>query len=302
MEAFMTDGSDLHAALVGSAQGYREQAPVFRIEQPDQEKSKALARSLLNLFWNQFGDCRIVLQPVGGVIARMVLPNAGRLDIFHPSGAIAAIMQPSPTRKPMAPDESKVDRKSLAQLARQMAEKIAASVAGPNEELRGETLWELKGQGVTLRGEKSRLALFEVVGGFRRYLDGLPVLGRASIHVGIGENSQVVRWGVDWRAARSKPFAQTAVIPPEDGAKRVLEDLWWRRPERPCTSKDFEVKRFALGYVSFSRRREQFVMQPAWVAVLAPRGGMSMGHVVAVPAAPQAFEPMGRAVGIAPGA
>ena len=294
----MTDGKDLHAALVKSALGYREQVPVFRIEQPDLQKSEAFARSLLNLVWNQFGDCRIVLQPVRGVIARVALPNSGRLDVFHPSGAIAAIMQPSPTRKPMASDETKVDRKPLTHLAKQAAEKIAASVIGPNEELRGETLWELKGQGVTLRGEKSRIALFEVVGGFRRYLHGLPVLGRASIHVGIGENSQLVRWGIDWRAVQKAPFAQAKVISPEEGAQRVLDDLWGRRPERPFTSKDFELKRFMLGYVSLSRRRQQFVMQPAWVAVLAPRAGMSMGHVVAVPAAPQAFEPIGGAAGL----
>jgi hypothetical protein len=85
------------------------------------------------------------------------------------------------------------------------------------------------------------------------------------------------------------------IISPEEGAKRILDELFWRRPERPFTLADFEVKAFTLGYMSFSRRRVQFVMQPVWLAVLAPRAPMSMGTVVAVAAAPQAFEPMNHA-------
>ena len=114
------------------------------------------------------------------------------------------------------------------------------------------------------------------------------------MHVGVGGDSQVTRWGIDWRRVRPAPFAQTEVVTPEEGAKRVLNDLSWRRPERPFTLKDLEPKSFTLGYLSLSRRREQFVMQPVWLAVLAPSGGTTMGHVVAVPAAPQAFEPIDR--------
>ncbi len=290
---------DLLAALVNKAAGHRGRVPVFQIIQPSLEDSVSDARVMAKAIWPQFGDCMPMPENMGS-LARMRLPDEGHLNIFPASGAIAAMMRTRVARKPLATDERSADHKALTDLADQVARTIAKRHAGPDDELRFESKWEMKGQGVTLRGEKSPIALFEVLGAFRRYLHGLPVLGRASVHVSVGGDSQVTRWGIDWRRVRVESFAQAKVVTPEEGAKRVLDDLWWRRPERAFTMEDFEPKSFMLGYLSLSRRREQYVMQPAWVAVLAPRGPMGMGHVVAVPAAPQAFEPIDRQAKILP--
>ncbi|MCW2655402.1 MAG: hypothetical protein JWR32_6378 [Mycobacterium sp.] len=286
------DNNDLVSALVNRAEGFQDRAPVFHIEQPSVEDSIARARSAARFVWNQFGDCSLRPDPVSTDLSRMQLPNEGRVDVFHSSGAIAAYMHPPTSRQPLTPNERLADRKALSALTERVAESIAKTHVTSDEQLRFESLWELKGHGVTLKGEKSPVALFEVLGAFRRYLHGLPVLGRASIHVALGGASLVTRWGIDWRQVRTKPFAETAIISPEEGAKRVLDDLFWRRPERPFTLADFEVDAFNLGYLSFSRRRVQFVMQPTWLAVLKPRPPMTMGTVVAVAAAPQAFEPL----------
>ncbi len=286
--------SDLLAALAKKAEGYRDRVPVFHIAQPSAAESVHQAQALASLVWNEFTECGLRPDNVGSFQSRIVLPNSGRVDVFHPSGAIAASMRNPVSRKPIAVDERRADRKALTGVTERIAATIAKGQIGPDDQLRFESLWQKKGQGTTLKGEKSPVALFEVLGAFRRYLHGLPVLGRASIHVGLGGGSQVTQWGIDWRRVRPEPFAQAAVISPEEGAKRMLDDLFWRRPERPFTLEDFEVKGFTLGYLSLSRRRQQFVMQPAWVAVLAPRSRMGMGHVVAVPAAPRAFEPIDR--------
>jgi hypothetical protein len=286
--------NDLLRTLVKQAKGYVGQVPVFRIEQPSAEDSVKQACALATRVWPQFGDCKFRPEHLGDVVTLIRLPDDGHVRIFHPSGAITGLMRPKAARKLLAPDERKANRKPLVDLARRMATAISKLHAGPDDELRFESRWEMKGQGVTIKGKKGPVSLFEVLGAFRRYLHGLPVLGRASVHVGVGGDSQVTRWGIDWRRVWPAPFAQTEVVPPEEGAKRVLNDLWWRRPERPFTLKDFEPKSFTLGYLSLSRRRAQFVMQPVWLAVLAPSGVASMGHVIAVPAAPQAFEPIDR--------
>jgi hypothetical protein len=288
--------NDLLRALVKQAKGRRGRVPVFRIEQPSAEESVKQAWALATRVWPQFGDCRFRPEHLGDLLTQILLPDDGHVRVFHPSGAIAGLMRPRAARKPLAPDERRAKRKPLADLARRMASVISKLHAGPDDELRFESQWELKGQSITLKGKKGPVSLFEVLGAFRRYLHGLPVLGRASVHVGVGGNSQITRWGIDWRRVGSKPFTQTEVITPEEGAKRVLNDLWWRRPERPFTLKDFEPRSFTLGYLSLSRRRAQFVMQPVWVAVLAPSGGTTMGHVIAVPAAPQAFESIDRSL------
>jgi hypothetical protein len=286
--------NDLLAALVKQAKGYVGGVPVFRIEQPFAEESVKQAWALATRMWPQFGDCIFRPEHLGDLFTLIRLPDDGHVRVFHPSGAIAGLMRPKGARKPLPPDGRRANRKRFADLAHQMASAISKLHAGPDDELRFESQWELKGQGVTLKGKKGPVSLFEVLGAFRRYLHGLPVLGRASVHVGVGGDSQVTRWGIDWRRVRPAPFTQTEVVTPEEGAKRVLNDLWWRRPERPFKLKDFEPKSFTLGYLSLSRRREQFVMQPVWLAVLAPRGPTTMGLVVAVPAAPRAFEPIDR--------
>lgn len=284
--------NDLVSALVDRADGVLDRAPVLHIEQPSVDDSIALAQSTARFVWNQFGECSLLPEHVGATLSRMRLPNEGRVDVFHSSGAIAAYMHPPTSRQPLTTDERHADRKALSAVAERIAETIAQPHVSADDELRFESRWELKGQGVTLKGEKSPVALFELLGAFRRYLHGLPVLGRASIHVALGGGSVVTRWGIDWRRVRTKPIAETEIISPEKGAKRVLDDLFWRRPERPFTLADFEVDAFTLGYLSLSRRRLQFVMQPAWLAVLAPRAPMTMGTIVAVPAAPQSFEPL----------
>ncbi len=285
--------SELLAELTKSAQGYRDRVPVFHVLKPSVEESVQQARSVAALIWNEFMNC--AMRPViGPAIARMQLPHEGHVDVFEASGAIAATMRSTAARKPIVGDESKADRKGLAAVAQKMAATIAERYVATDDQLRFESTWEKKGQGVTTQGEKTPVALFEVLNAFRRYLHGLPVLGAASVYVSLGAGTEVTTWGIDWRRVRSTPFAHTAVVSPDEGAQRVLNDLWWKRPERPFSSKDFEVKSFSLGYLSHSRWHEQFVMQPAWVAVLAPRGSMSMGHVVAAAAAPQAFEPIER--------
>jgi hypothetical protein len=82
--------SDLVAALIKLTQGYRDGVPMFQIEQPDPKDSIAKAQGLLNVLWPQFGDCSPFLNVSNGVLTAMRLPAEGRMDVFHPSGAIAA--------------------------------------------------------------------------------------------------------------------------------------------------------------------------------------------------------------------
>ena len=286
---------DLFEALVHKADGYRDRAPVFRTAQPDAKAMEKEARSIARFAWPWFGDCqpRLVADVANGM-AMMLVPEGGNVGLYYPSGAIAGALSTAQKKKPLVDDERKADRKAIRAHLEGIAPEIARARIAENDELRFESLWERKAQGVTLKGEKTHVTLIEVVGAFRRYLHGLPVLGRASVHIGLSGTVEVTKWGIDWRSVVAKPFAHASIVDPKEGAKRVMDDMAWRRPERPFTLEDFEPAAFQLGYMSFGRRVEQRVMQPVWVAVLKPRGGTTMGQVVAVSAAPHAYEPIGR--------
>jgi hypothetical protein len=292
--------ADLTRALAAVATGYRESAPVFHILAQKSDAMLREAQAMLAFIWPQFGDCSPFVNWGGSTVAIQRLPSDGSLKVF-PSGAIEATMFSTAARQPLTPDEHNADRKKLIADLHQIASGIAKLRMAVGEDLQFESLWEQKAQGVTVKeGARTPVALLAVVAGFRRYLHGLPVVGRASVHVGLGGGSVVNRWGIDWRLVKPEPFSETEIVGPEVGAQRVIEDLWWRRPERHFTTEDYEPKSFRLGYLAHSRHTGQFTLQPVWVAVLNPRKGNSMGHVIAVPAAPHAFEPIIRPSSVPP--
>ncbi len=171
---------DLFAALVKQAKNYRDRVPAFQIEQPSVEKSLARVAGMLSVIWPFAGDCSPFLTVNNGAMAQMRLSDDGRVDVFHPSGAIAGLMRPPAARKPIASDERKVDRKPFLDLAEKIAGDMAIQYSGPEDKLQFESKWEWKGWGVTVPqgknrgGEKTPVALFEVLSAFRRYLHGLP--------------------------------------------------------------------------------------------------------------------------------
>lgn len=280
-------------ALASRAQSYRERAPVHRVQSiPFDDQIKRASR-LAGLLWDLRGDCepRVVADESPGM-ARIQLPEDGNVNIYTPSGAIDAFITSAASRPSLADDERRADRTTIRARLREAAEKLARHFITDGEELRPERLWETKARGETMKRESSPTALLEVVGSLRRYLHGLPVIGRASVHVALAGDHKVTKWGVDWRSRDSDAIRETELVDPDEGARRVLAELRNRRPESG-ESPDLEPEEMTLGYLSMPRRYEQRVLQPAWVARFRPGSGSTMGVVIAVPAAPTAFEPVG---------
>jgi hypothetical protein len=288
----MVDRAQLQA-LASRAQSFRERAPVHRVQAVPFEGQIKRAARLTALVWDLLGECapRVVADESPGM-ARIQLPEDGNVNIYTPSGAIDAFITSAASRPPLAADERRAERPKIQVRLRQVAENLTKELITDGEELRPERLWETKARGQTMKGESSPTALLEVVGSLRRYLHGLPVLGRASVHVALGGRHEVTKWGVDWRLRDGDAIAETEVVDPDEGARRVLAELRNRRPESGQPP-DLEPEEMILGYLSMPRRYEQRVLQPAWVARFRPTGGSTMGVVVAVPAAPAAFEPIG---------
>jgi hypothetical protein len=268
---------------------------VFRLGRLPVEQQLARVPALAGLFWDLIGDCSPVFMPDPEIqsMARFVLPEDRRVNVFTPSGAIDAFIAPASMRQPIADDESRADRKAIHANLRELAERVARHFITEGEEVKPERLWETKARGLTMKRESSPVALLEVLGSLRRYVHGLPVLGRASIHVAVGAGNEVTRWGVDWRPRDGDAVAEAEVIDPDEGARRILAELRTRSAERKGRDDVSEPERMTLGYLSMPRRVEQRVLQPVWVAILPPRKATTIGMVVAVPAAPSAFEPLG---------
>jgi hypothetical protein len=291
------DTEDLLQSLANLATGYQPRAEILPLDTPPRNELIKSSIATAARIWPWFDECfiRPELVETAGV-AMFRVAEDGRLQLFEASGAVAAAIVGVENRKPLAKDEASVYPDELIKLTERTAKDLAELRLTADEELRFERLWRMRAQGVTFKGERSAVALLQATGAFRRYVQGLPVLGRASINVTLGNaNAAVTRWGIDWRRVGGKATGETDVVEPAEGARRALADLQRRRPERPVTLEDFKPRALQLGYVSLPRRQAQSLLEPAWVAILDPAGKQtSMGEVIAVPAAPDRSEPLFR--------
>jgi hypothetical protein len=291
------DTDDLLQNLANLASCYQPRAEILPLDTPPRNKLIKSSIATAARIWPWFDECFIrpeLVETAGVAMFRVV--EDGRLQVFEASGAVAAAIVGVENRKPLAKDEASVHQDELIRLTERTANDLAESRLTADEELRFERLWRMKAQGVTFNGERSAVALLQATAAFRRYVRGLPVLGRASINVTLGgANAAVTRWGIDWRRVGGKAIGETDVVEPAEGARRALADLQRRRPERPATLADFKPRALQLGYVSLPRRQAQSLLEPAWVAILDPAGKQtSMGEVIAVPAVPDRSEPLFR--------
>jgi hypothetical protein len=291
------DTEDLLQSLANLATCYQPRAEILPLDTLPRNKLIKSSIATAARIWPWFDECFIrpeLVETAGVAMFRVV--EDGRLQVFEASGAVAATIVGVENRKPLAKDEASVYQDELIRLTERTANDLAESRLTADEELRFERLWRMKAQGVTFNGERSAVALLQATAAFRRYVRGLPVLGRASINVTLGgANAAVTRWGIDWRRVGGKAIGETDVVEPAEGARRALADLQRRRPERPVTLADFKPRALQLGYVSLPRRQAQSLLEPAWVAILDPAGKQtSMGEVIAVPAVPDRSEPLFR--------
>ncbi len=282
----MTSRYRFEDALARLATGSQKEAEVLQLEPPNQESVMARASVWAGLSLPDFIKCRLNELPTASssTMASYRFSNGGVLSVYPQSGAAEASLTEAWRDGPIAPDEQKADRKGLRPYIDRMANTLAATELLPDEELRNESFWEIRGDSVTLKGVRGPTALLSVVGAYRRYVRGLPVLGRASVHVKFGAGNRLTGWGVHWRRRTGKAVASAKLVEADEAARRISTELSRVRLERPVDLDEIRVESFQLGYLSGGRLSPQRLFQPAWVAVLGPRPGTSMGKVVVVPA------------------
>ena len=236
-------------ALASRAQFYSERALVYRIQAIPLEDQVKRAALLAGLVWALRGDCapRVVADTQSPGMARIQLPEDGNVNIYMPSGAIDAFTTSAASRPPLADDESALTEPKFVRACARSQKSLTKHFMTDGEELRPERLWETKARGETMTGQSSADRLLEVVGSLRRYLHGLPVLGRASVHVALGGENEVTKWGVDWRSRDGDAFTETETVDPDEGARRVLAELRNRQPESRKPP-DLEPEQMTFGY------------------------------------------------------
>lgn len=275
----------------------RESAPVFRIREhsiPELEDRVLHCVSRLPGY-ERCPKARIDRREKRSLI---LLPDGQKATVFHGSGAFRYTAGFAPMERLIG---SKADRNALEQSAIETAKQLDLLTLGsPDESLDFERLWLIKAAGMTREGKRGETVICRAVGAFRRKLDGLPVLGRASAVIELAESNSIAGIGVDWRPVSEGPVDEVKLIDPEQAARAVIGDIDGRFPGRDCRGADFDVAMFRLGYMSLPKRREQAHFAPVYVALLERRGWSSMNYAVTVGASMSVHEQFCRTANLPP--
>lgn len=279
--------SKLHDMLVEKATGYRDVAAVFRIAPRTLDEMEADAMRLAAGVAGDKGELRRQVRRAEGH-SEILLSEGVSAKVYHASGAIAVKAGLAPMENLIGTD---VDRDRLKETTIGAAKRLGLDrFIGDGEQLLYERLWQIKANGMSAEGRIGREVVCRAVGAFRRYVDEMPVWGRASAFVEVAGDDRIGAAGVDWRPVMPDPIDRVKVLDPERAAQALLGDLNGRLPGGGFDAEDFDVGMFALGYLSKPKGREQSVLAPVWVAALERRGWGSMNHMIVVGAGEVGYE------------
>ena len=287
----------LERKLIDKVTHYHDTAPVFRIEPRPLAEMEVAAVSLAQQVagHDDTGRSHVVR---GKQRSDIALAHGVRARVYHASGAIVVNAGLAPMDHILG---EKIDKTLMTEASNSAVKRLGLDRAGAaGERLAFERLWQIKAAGINRERERGREVVCRTVGAFRRYVNDLPVWGRASVVVELAAGGKVSAAGVDWRPIAPEPLDRAKVLDPERGARAILADIAGRLPGGEFTDKDFDVALFSLGYLSLPKRRAQGVLAPVYVAILERRGWTTMNHVVAVPATEKVYESIARIVAMPP--
>ena len=273
-------------SLALAADGHPSQADVLALRPFTQDDIRARANRFVALIHEADAcshdhvhlvahDDRTLIQLAGG--ARCVL--------YHVSGALQFSAGSAPFH---APFEHVEEREVLTRRVTEAAQRLKISDwVGDNGSLAFERLFQSLGQGADRNARASEPVLFRATGAWRHAIDGIPVLGAASVALTLAGDGKLDALAVRIRPAVSEKIDGAAIIAPELAARQVAANLASvlgnakdRLPGNVIVS---ATMRF--GYLDLGKRKAQRILAPVFLAQVVLRHRLeTQGYVFAVPA------------------
>jgi hypothetical protein len=287
----MNDHTLLHM-LAGACADARipDQADILLLQTPTQEQLRARARRFVALL-EEHGDCA---HDNGGTWQQrddhtvIYLPDGARAMVYHASGALRFVSGLAPADSPF---EHEAERDALQRLVEERARKLSLSDwAGPNGELRFEHLFRTRGQGADPAGKTSATTLFRVLGAWRQYAGGIPVLGAASVALRLAGDGRLDALSVQVRPSNGEVLDRAAIIEPQTGARQIVAQLGALLGQKDVPGSLVESATLQFGYLDLGKRKPQRVLAPAYVArVVLRHKTVRQAYVLAVRATERAY-------------
>jgi hypothetical protein len=208
--------------------------------------------------WTTFEDRTLVRLPAGA--------NA---VIYHASGAVKLACGLAPMESLFKAMESKAQLTERAEAHVKSLGFMDSMARG--ESLRFERLWQTKACASDRSGKAVEPVLCRAVGAFRHHIEGIPVLGPASVAVQIAGEGTLDAVSSLMRGPTSEALETVKVLHPQEAVRQMGQQLALRFGHARSEKADIKVEcrdGLRFGYLSLPKRKSQRVLAPVYLAAI----------------------------------
>lgn len=194
------------------------------------------------------------------------LPQGARAVLFHASGAVKltsglGIME-SLFKEP-EPKQQLITRTETMLQALGIHEQL-----GRGETLAFERLWQTKAYAADRSGKTSEPVLCRAVGAFRHHVEGIPVLGPASVAVQLAADGEFDMVSMLIRNPAGETLERVKPVHPERAARNIAQQLA-AQFDNSKGEIQFDCRDgMRFGYLSLPKRKAQRLLAPVYMATI----------------------------------
>ncbi|MDM0042108.1 hypothetical protein QTH89_01530 [Variovorax sp. J22G21] len=219
------------------------------------------------------------------------LPQGAHAVVYHASGAVKLAAGLAPMEWMFKEIES---REALTGRAEGFVKLLGLhDNLGRGETLAFERLWQIKASAADRSGKAIAPVLCRAVGAFRQHIDGVPVLGPASVAVQIAAEGVLDSLSLLMRSPSGEVFEKAKVLHPERALRQIGQQLAARfgqaKGEVSVESRDG----LRFGYLSLPKRKSQRLLAPVYMATIEVAHALErQAFVMVVPATEKSYLPL----------
>ncbi|MDH4050169.1 MAG: hypothetical protein OEU93_01235 [Rubrivivax sp.] len=219
------------------------------------------------------------------------LPQGAHAVLFHASGAVkltSGLGEMESLFKEPEPKKQLVDRAEALLKTLGLHEQL-----GRREMLTFERLWQIKACAADRSGKTIEPVLCRAVGAFRHHVEGIPVLGPASVAVQLAGSGELDMISILMRSPEGETLERVKALHPERGARGIVQQL----AEQFADSRgeiQFDCRDgMRFGYLSLPKRKTQRLLAPVYMATIdVTHDKERQGLVLAVRATEKSYLPL----------
>ncbi len=219
------------------------------------------------------------------------LPQSAHAVLYHASGAVKLATG-------LATMEFMFKEIEPKAVLTERAEKFVKSLGLRDSLARGETLhferlWQIKACAADRSGKAVEPLLCRAVGAFRQHIEGIPVLGPASVAVQIAGDGVLDSVSMLMRGPAAEVFERVRVVHPDRAVRQIGQQLAARFAQTKGEVRLESRDGLRFGYLSLPKRKSQRLLAPVYVASIeVAHEKEHQAFVMAVPATERAYLPL----------